>query len=104
MEALRKLPLRYERNTTDPSTGLEIDMIVSEYKGHKLKLAVEVNGVYHFARNSEDTLGRDVVKHRILKMHGYQVLVIPYYQWYILEERQKPQFLRDVIDNCIINN
>ena len=77
---MRRLPLKYLKNTSDPLTGIELDMIVSEYKGSPLKIAVEVNGVYHYARNSEDPLGKDVIKHRILeKQSGLKVMVIPYY-------------------------
>lgn len=103
LDALRRLPLKYNSNTSDPLTGIELDMHVTEYKGQPLNLAVEVNGVYHYARNSEDQLGKDVLKQRILeKQSGMKMLVIPYYQWYILEEAQKPKFLKDVIENCII--
>ncbi len=83
---MRRLPLKYEKNTNDPDTGIELDMIVNEYKGSPVKIGVEVNGVFHFARNSEDPLGKDVIKHRILEKHGYKMLVIPYYHWYILED------------------
>jgi hypothetical protein len=31
-------------------------------------------------------LGKDFIKHSILKQEGFDVLVIPYYEWYILEE------------------
>jgi hypothetical protein len=79
LDNLKKLPLKYSSNTNDPATGLEVDMLVTEYKGLSLKLAVEVNGVFHYARNSEDPLGRDIAKKRILEKRGYKVLVIPYY-------------------------
>ena len=48
-------------------TGLELDIIVSEYKGKPLNLAVEVNGVYHYPRNSEEPLGKDIIKNRIIE-------------------------------------
>ena len=79
MDNLKKLPLKYEKNTNDPQTGLEVDMIVNEYKGQPAKIAVEVNGVFHYARNSEEPLGRDVAKKRTLEKRGYKVMVIPYY-------------------------
>ena len=66
LEAIRRLPLKYHKNTNDPVTGLELDIIINEYKGQELNLAVEVNGVYHYPRNSEEPLGKDVIKNRIL--------------------------------------
>ena len=103
LEAIRRLPLKYTKNTNDPVTGLELDILIKEYKGQPLNLAVEVNGVYHYPRNSEEPLGKDVIKNKILqKQSDMKVLTVPYFQWYILEEAQKPQFLKDVIENCII--
>ena len=104
MDNLKKLPLKYEKNTNDPETGLEVDMLVNEYKGGATKLAVEVNGVFHYSRNSEEPLGKDVVKNRILEKRGHKVIVIPYFQWYILEDAQKPMFLRDIIENTLIKS
>jgi len=79
LENLRKLPLIYEKNRNEKETGIEVDMIVSEYKGKKVKVAIEVNGVFHYSRNSEDPLGKDVLKRRILEKRGYKVITIPYY-------------------------
>lgn len=62
MECLRRLPLKYKSNTNDHDTGLEIDMIINEYKGNQVKIACEVNGVFHYSRNSEETLGKDKIK------------------------------------------
>jgi hypothetical protein len=83
--------LKYHKNTNDPLTGIELDIIIKEYKGQPLNLAVEVNGVYHYPRNSEEPLGKDVIKNSILQRQSdMKVLTIPYYHWYILEEAQKP--------------
>lgn len=97
---MRQLPIKYiGENTNDPETGLECDMIITQYKGVDVKLAVEVNGVFHYARNSEDPLGRDVIKKKILeKRGGYKMITVPYFQWYILEDKQKPAFLRDILE------
>jgi very-short-patch-repair endonuclease len=79
LENLRKLPLTYEKNRNEKETGLEVDMIVSEYKGKKVKIAIEVNGVFHYPRNSEEPLGKDVIKRRVIEKNGYKVITIPYY-------------------------
>ena len=83
--------MKYHKNTNDPLTGIELDIIIKEYKGQPLNLAVEVNGVYHYPRNSEEPLGKDVIKNSILQRQSdMKVLTSHYYQWYILEEAQKP--------------
>ena len=102
LDSLKKLPLKYQPNTNDEETGLEVDMIVNEYKGSPQKIAIEVNGVFHYPRNSEEPLGKDVVKKKTLERLGYKVMVIPYFQWYILEDSQKHKFLQDVLENVII--
>ena len=79
-------------------------MIITEYQGRPAKVAVEVNGVFHFSRNSEAPLGKDVIKQKILEKQGYRVLVIPYFHWCILEDAQKPKFLRDVLEKCILTD
>lgn len=101
---LTRLPyLRCKSNTVEPQTGLELDLVITEYRGKPVKIAVEVNGVFHFSRNAEEPLGKDVIKRGIIERRaGYKVMVIPYYEWYILEEGQKASFLRDVIEKCII--
>jgi hypothetical protein len=86
LDHLSHLPLKYAKNTTEPETGLEVDMLVTQYKSSPVKIAVEVNGVYHYSRNAEDPLGKDVIKKRVLEQRGYKVMVIPYFEWYILEE------------------
>ena len=99
-ECMRHLPIKYvSENTTEPITGLECDMLVTQYKGQDVKLAVEANGVFHFPRNSEDPLGRDVIKKRVLERRaGFKVLTVPYFHWYILEDRQKVGYLRDSVE------
>jgi len=49
------------------------------------EIAVEVNGVYHYARNSELPLGKDIIKLKLLTKLNYEVITIPYYDWAILE-------------------
>lgn len=102
LENLKKLPLKYRDNSNDPETGLECDLIVNEYKGKPVKIAVEVNGVFHYSRNSEEPLGKDVLKRRTLEKYGYKVLVVPYFHWYILEDSQKAAFLKDVIESTLL--
>ena len=50
-------------------------------------LVIEVDGVFHFARNSEESLGRDVIKFKVLKKLGYhpESFGVPYFAWAILE-------------------
>ena len=82
--------------------NIEKDIAVYEYMGTRVKLALEVNGVYHYPRNSEESLGRDVIKRRVLEEKlGYKVLTIPYFEWTILENRHRELYLDALIANSI---
>lgn len=79
--------------------GLEKDIVVHSYGGNMLEkpVAIEVNGVFHYCRNSELPLGKDLLKEKWLCKKGYSTLVVPYYAWSILENQQKANYLEDLI-------
>ena len=58
---------------------------------------IEVNGVYHYCRNSERPLGKDILKHRVLEALGYECLVVPYFDWSILEHNSRVDYLESLI-------
>jgi hypothetical protein len=63
---------------------------------------IEVNGVYHYPRNSEELLGKDVLKSKVLKeVMGYEVLPIPYYDWTILDNSMRRPYLEAMISNSL---
>jgi len=78
-------------------TGVEVDAAVLQYRGNECKIAVEANGVHHYPRNSERPLGRDVIKRRILEEQGWKVLIVPYFEWCLLEDAQRAGYLEDLI-------
>ena len=90
------------KNLNEPTTGLEIDLLIREYKGEVVKIAIETNGVYHYPRNSQKSLGKDEIKRSLLEKQGFKIIVIPYYNWYIIENDSKAKFLQDVIENALI--
>ena len=59
--------MKYEFSRIDE--GIEKDIVINEVKGIKLQkpIAIEVNGVNHYARNSELNLGSDIIKKMILE-------------------------------------
>lgn len=72
--------------------SIEKDIVLTHFNGRKILncqgLVIEVDGVYHFPRNSEDHLGKNTIKFKSLKKLGYHVesFGVPYYAWAILEE------------------
>lgn len=68
-------------------------MLLTEYSGRMVKptkgLVIEVDGVYHYPRNSMEPLGKNTIKFKVLKALGYHKnsFAVPYYDWAILEDR-----------------
>lgn len=61
------------------------------------EIAIEVNGVFHYARNSEMLLGKDIIKQRLLSKLGYQVMTVSYFDWAILEVKDRRSYLETMI-------
>ena len=61
--------LKYELSHISPLYLQEIDILLTKYKGQKLNtpIAIEVNGQYHYPRNSEQLLGKDIIKAKIIQ-------------------------------------
>ena len=65
---LQRIPKSKLRLNHITPSGQEVDILITKYKGTTLKspIALEVNGVYHYPRNSETPLGKERIKARIL--------------------------------------
>ena len=68
--------------------GIEKDVVITGFGGKAAEkhLVVEVNGVFHYPRNSEECLGKDVMKTKALERCGYLSIMLPYYNWTLLEQ------------------
>ena len=97
----KELPhAKYELSHITPKYGIEVDMLVTEFQHMQLPtpLALEINGVYHYPRNSQQPLGKDILKEKILtKGEKLDLLTLPYYDLYILEERQKASYIEECV-------
>eukprot|EP00347_Sterkiella_histriomuscorum_P011150 403373570 len=109
-ECTKRLPVKSLFNSNDPETGLEIDILITEVEKTKLvdfKIAIEVNGVYHYARNSERQMGRDKIKQSIIRQNQsekYKLITIPYFEWALLENQSKSKYLMDLINLALSTN
>ena len=60
--------------------------------------AIEVDGPSHFTSiRPYRPLGRTILKRKLLKMKGYRVVSIPFYEWYPLGHVGKIQYLQDAL-------
>ncbi len=50
--------------------GIEKDIVIEKFGDKHLArpLALEVNGVFHYCRNSEKQLGKDILKAKALRL------------------------------------
>ncbi|KAG6545019.1 hypothetical protein Mapa_013711 [Marchantia paleacea] len=66
------------------------------------KIALEIDGPTHFARNTGRALGHTVLKRRQLSAAGWIVLSIPYQEWdELLGEAEQLEYLRDLLKQQI---
>ena len=66
--------------------GFSLDAVV-EFRGGKV--AIEVDGPTHFVGLSRAPTGSTILKHRQLRSAGWQLAVIPYWEWDALEKRDE---------------
>ena len=64
---------------------------------------IEVDGPYHYPRNSEEPLGKNILKFRALGRLGYHKnsFAVPYYNWAILEQRQRKDYIQALVEHAI---
>ena len=45
------------------------------------KVAIEVDGPFHFSVNSNSPLGQTMIRRRLLRAVGWTVISVPYHTW-----------------------
>lgn len=53
------------------------------------KIAVEVDGPFHFTRNTTEPLGMSILKRRVLEGRGWIVVNVPHFVWASLQNTKK---------------
>lgn len=79
------------------------DVPIQERHQRSKGLVIEVDGVFHFPRNSELPLGKNLIKFKVLKKLGYHSnsFSVPYFDWAILEGSKRRSYLRKLIENAL---
>jgi hypothetical protein len=83
--ALRRLKLRCQEDAIDPKSGYSIDVLV------EARVAVEADGPMRFLSNGKTPTGATLLKKRHLKLLGYTVVLVPYWEWTELGEKDRPK-------------
>lgn len=82
---MKGLKARYNCNRFEIEKDIVIEAIDNQLLDSKVVL--EVNGLWHYTRNSTELLGKDKLKTKALASLGYQTIYIPYYDWCLLEQK-----------------
>ncbi|KAL3698680.1 hypothetical protein R1sor_012756 [Riccia sorocarpa] len=66
------------------------------------RIAIEIDGPTHFARNTGTALGHTVLKRRQLSAAGWAVLSVPYLEWdELFGEEEQMEYLRSLLRNYL---
>ena len=65
------------------------------------KLAIEVDGPFHFPVNARTPLGHTMIRRRLLRAAGWTVLSIPWYEWFAMNTwEERLQYLTTVLSRA----
>jgi hypothetical protein len=54
---------------------------VAIFGANGVKIALEVDGPFHFSVNARSLLGRTVARNRLLRARGWHVAAVPFFEW-----------------------
>ena len=100
--ALAELHDGFEEELLDEQTGYSLDLAL-----RSSLIAVEVDGPSHFLRNPGTQgehlpNGSTLLKRRLLRMAGWHVVSVPFFEWDPLLNRQAQcQYLRSHLDEFL---
>lgn len=90
---LAEMGLEFLEEYVDERSGYSVDVLMSD----KLT-AIEVDGPSHYARGTHTPLGNTLMKHRHLSHLGFDVRILPYWEWDELKSKeQKKEYLRHLL-------
>ncbi|XP_072167591.1 FAST kinase domain-containing protein 5, mitochondrial-like [Diadema setosum] len=70
--------------------GRPVDMLSSAASGEfERRLAVLVGRPTHYKRDTRELLGAHVMKRRQLKISGYEIVELPFYEWYPMRKKSR---------------
>lgn len=65
------------------------------------KLAIEVDGPFHFPVNARTPLGHTMIRRRLLRAAGWTVLSIPWYEWFAMNTwDERLQYLTEILSKA----
>ena len=92
-ETIRGMQLQFEEEYVHEASGYSLDIFLSDGR-----TSIEVDGPSHFAAGSHVPLGGTLMKRRHLQQLGFDLRVLPYWEWDELDTlEQKRDYIRHLL-------
>ncbi|KAI7837274.1 hypothetical protein COHA_008888 [Chlorella ohadii] len=88
--ALAQLGVPFEVEYKTEHSLLSVDIAIID--GDR-KIAIEVDGPFHFAVNTNSPLGQTMIRRRLLRACGWIVISVPCHTWYRLPIERRPEYV-----------
>jgi len=92
-ETMRDMRLEFVEEHVHASSGYSMDLLLSDQK-----TTIEVDGPSHYASGTRTPLGSTIMKHRHLHQLGFDLRVLPYWEWDQLDTKaEKQTYIRSLL-------
>lgn len=90
---LEEMGIDFKQEYVDQRSGYSVDMLMGDRR-----TAIEVDGPTHFAAGSHTPLGHTTMKHRQLEQLGFDLRILPYWEWDQLDSKEKKiQYIKNLL-------
>jgi len=90
---LAELDIEFVEEYVDEKSGYSVDLLLSDKR-----TAIEVDGPSHYAAGSHRPLGNTNMKHRHLAQLGFDLRILPYWEWDKLKSKeQKKAYIKSLL-------
>jgi hypothetical protein len=86
-DALNSLGVEHHIEFLTANDLFSVDIAIVD--GGDKKIAVEVDGPYHFPVNSRTPLGHTMIRRRLLRASGWTVIPVPWFDWFAIETSEQ---------------
>lgn len=84
-EVLSDLGIEHQIEYLTANDLFSVDIAIVQ--GDK-RIAIEVDGPYHFPVNARTPLGHTMIRRRLLRAAGWKVVPVPWYEWFFIESHE----------------
>jgi len=90
---VKQLGFQFEEDVFDGMSGYCIDILVNS-KNPQARIAMEVDGPSRFLRGGHEATGATLLKRRHLRLLGYRVVCVPFWEWNAYSGKEKEDYIK----------